>query len=195
MGGAEVRILAYVACRGVAKNLQMPQSGLPPLLAPRRFSLPGGWNWGTATAAQAMAAEGALVVAGVAAGGAGAALRSACSDGTAKPPGYETHHLATVANGKSPLRGGPWTPSFQEIFARAGMSLEDEANKVNLFGHYGPHPEEYHAQIFKRLQEALGRCSTQAECRARLLQELKKIGEEVCTPGSRLNRLITKSRP
>jgi hypothetical protein len=195
LGGAGVRILAYVACRGIAKSMQGPQSGLGPLLTPRRFSLPGGFAWGTATAAQAVSAEGTLVVAGVSAGSAGAALRSACSDGTAKPPGYETHHLATVENGKSTLRGGPWTPLFEEIFARAGMSLQDEANKVNLFGHFGPHPEEYHTEISRRLRDALGRCATQNECRARLLQELKKIGDEVCTPGSRLNLLITKSRP
>lgn len=194
LGGAGVRVLAYVACRGIAKHMQGSQSGLRALLTPRRFSLPGGFAWGTATAAQAVAAEGTLVVAGVAAGSGGAALRSACADGASKLPGYETHHLATVENGKSTLRGGPWTPVFEEIFARAGVSLQDQANKINLFGHFGPHPEEYHTEIFRRLRDALGRCATQAECRTRLLQELKKIGEEVCTPGSRLNQLVTKSR-
>lgn len=103
VGGAGVRILAYVACRGIAKNLQGTQSGLRPLLTPRRFSLPGGWSWSTATAAQAMTAEGTLVVAGVAAGGVGAALRSACSDGTARPPGYETHHQKTKSTSSATL--------------------------------------------------------------------------------------------
>jgi hypothetical protein len=194
LGGAGVRVLAYVACRGIAKSMQGPQSGVRALLTPRRFSLPGGFAWGTATAAQAVSAEGALVVAGVAAGSAGAALRSACSDGTAKPPGYETHHLATVENGKSTLRGGPWTPLFEELFARAGMSLQDPANKVNLFGHFGPHPEEYHAEVFRRLREAVEDCRTQQQCRSKFVEALRKIADEVCTPGTKLHRLITKSR-
>jgi hypothetical protein len=33
-----------------------------------------------------------------------------------------------------------WTPRFRAIFARAGMSLEDPANKMPLPGHYGPQP-------------------------------------------------------
>ncbi|HVG62629.1 MAG TPA: AHH domain-containing protein [Hyalangium sp.] len=194
LGGAGVRILAYVACRGVAKNVQGPQSGLRALLTPRRFSLPGGFAWGTATAAQAVTAEGALVVAGVAAGSGSAVLRSACSDGSSKPPGYETHHLATVENGKSTLRGGPWTPLFEELFAKVGMSLQDQANKVNLFGHFGPHPEEYHAEVFRRLREAVEDCRTQQQCRSKFVEALRKIADEVCTPGTKLHRLITKSR-
>jgi hypothetical protein len=192
VGGVGVRILAYVACRGIARSLPAPQGGLGALLTPRRFALPGGFGWGTATMAQAVAGEEALVVAGVAAGGVNGALRSACTDGTSKPPGYQTHHLATVENEKSPARGGPWTPAFEEIFAKAGMSLEDEANKVTLLGHFGPHPEEYHAEIFKRLQEAIERCGTQQECKGRLMEALKKIADEVCTPGTKLHRLITR---
>jgi hypothetical protein len=179
LGGAGVRVLAYVACRGIAKNMQGPQSGLRALLTPRRFSLPGGFAWGTATAAQAVTAEGALAVAGVAAGSGGAVLRSACSDGTSKPPGYETHHLATVENEKSPLRGGPWTQRFARIFARAGMNLQDKENKVNLFGHFGPHPEEYHQEIFRRLQVAVEDCETQQACRVKLVEALRKISDEV----------------
>jgi hypothetical protein len=186
LGGAGVRVLAYVACRGIAKNMQGPQSGLRALLTPRRFSLPGGFAWGTATAAQAVSAEGALIVAGVAAGGAGAALRSACSDGTSKPPGYETHHLATVENGKSTLRGGPWTPLFEEIFARAGLSLQDQANRVNLLGHFGPHPEEYHAEVFRRLRAAVADCRTQQQCRGKIVEALGRIADEVCTSGTKL---------
>ncbi|MFL5348809.1 MAG: AHH domain-containing protein [Hyalangium sp.] len=192
LGGAGARILAYVACRGLARSVQTPKGGLGSLLTPRRFALPGGWSWGTATFAQAVTGEGALVVAGVAAGGVSGALRSACTDGTTKPPGYQTHHLATGENEISFARGGPWTPAFEEIFAKAGMSLEDKANKVTLLGHFGPHPEEYHAEIFKRLQEVIERCGTQQECKGKLVEALKKIADEVCTPGTKLHRLITK---
>jgi hypothetical protein len=195
LGGAGARILAYVACRGLARSIQTPQGGLGALLTPRRFALPGGWNWGTATFAQAVTGEGALVVAGVAAGGVSGALRSACTDGTTKPPGYKTHHLATVENEKSPVRGGPWTQRFALLFDMAGMSLEDPANKVTLLGHFGPHPEEYHQELFQRLQLALKGCETQPECRSRFTEALKKIADEVCTPGTRLHQLITKSLP
>jgi len=128
----------------------------------------------------------------VAASGVSGALRSACTDGTDKPPGYQTHHLATVENEKSTVRGGPWTQRFASLFAKAGMSLEDPANKVTLLGHFGPHPEEYHAEIFSRLRIAVGDCTTQQECRDVLVETLKRIADEVCTPGSKLNRLIAK---
>ncbi|MBN1207852.1 MAG: AHH domain-containing protein [Myxococcaceae bacterium] len=67
-------------------------------------------------------------------------------------------------------------------------------NKVNLFGHFGPHPEEYHKEVFRRLQEAVEDCRTQQACREKLRKELKKIADEVCTPGTKLHRLITKSQ-
>ncbi|WP_224361317.1 AHH domain-containing protein [Hyalangium versicolor] len=193
LGGAGARILAYVACRGLARSVQGPPNGLGALLSPRRFALPGGFNWGTATLARAVPGEGALVVAGVAASSASGALRSACMEGETKSPGYQIHHLATVENEVSSARGGPWTQRFALIFARAGVSLEDPANKVTLLGHFGPHPEEYHAELFRRLRDAVRDCSVQLECRAKFLEELKKIADEVCTPGSRLHQLIAKS--
>jgi len=72
------------------------------------------------------------------------------------------------------------------------MSLDDPANIVYLREHKGPHPEEYHREIFTRLTEALKGCRTRVECRARLVEELDKIAGEVCTPGSRLNKLATR---
>jgi A nuclease family of the HNH/ENDO VII superfamily with conserved AHH len=195
LGGAGARILAYVACRGLARSIQAPQGSLGSLLAPRRFALPGGWNWGTATFAQAVTGEGALVVAGVAAGSVSGALRSACTDGTTKPPGYQTHHLATVENELSTARGGPWTQRFALLFAKAGVNLEDPVNKVTLSGHFGPHPEEYHNEVFRRLYEAIEECETQQQCRDRFAKALKKIADEVCTPGTKLNQLITRPHP
>ena len=195
LGGAGARILAYVALRGIARGSQTSQGGLGAVLTPRRFALPGGFGWGTATMAQSVTGEGTLVVAGVTAGGVSSALRSACAEGKAPPAGYQTHHLATVANEKSSARGGPWTQRFALIFARAGMSLEDAANKVLLLGHFGPHPEQYHAEIFKRLQEAVEDCETRQVCRGKLVEALRKIADEVCTPGTQLNQLITKAQP
>ena len=57
--------------------------------------------------------------------------------------------------GSSPaVRGGPWSPRFKAMFDRAGMSLDDAANKVAVPGHKGPHPQAYHEEVFERLSTA-----------------------------------------
>lgn len=103
------------------------------------------------------------------------------------------HHIATNKNDLSEVNGGPWTPRFQVLFDRAGMSMNDPANIVFLVGHQGPHPEEYHEEVYKRLEAALGRCRTKAECRARLVEELDGIAATLCKLGSKLHKLVTKT--
>jgi hypothetical protein len=103
----------------------------------------------------------------------------------------EKHHIATIANKKSTLRGGPWTPLFEELFARAGMRLKDAENVVPLQGHKGPHPRRYHEIVYERLDRALGGCRSIAECRARLLPTLDDLAKQIATPGTELNRLVT----
>ncbi|MFL5350385.1 MAG: AHH domain-containing protein [Hyalangium sp.] len=103
----------------------------------------------------------------------------------------EKHHMATLANKKSALRGGPWTPLFEELFARAGMRLKDRQNIVPIQGHKGPHPQRYHQIVYRRLEEALGDCSSIAECRARLVPALDELAKLISTPGTELNRLVT----
>jgi hypothetical protein len=103
----------------------------------------------------------------------------------------EKHHMATIANKKSTLRGGPWTPRFEDLFARAGMRLKDPENIVPIKGHKGPHPQRYHDIVFRRLDEAMGDCSSIAECRARLLPALDELAKLSSTPGTELNRLVT----
>jgi hypothetical protein len=193
LGGAGVRILTFVAIRGVGKNVRIPQSGLGKLW-PRRLGLPEGYAWSNVTFAQAVPVEGVLLVTGVASGTAGSALRSACKELSNKAPGYSRHHLATNKNDDSDARGGPWTPRFERIFARAGVGLDDDANKVNLLGHFGPHPEAYHEEVFRRLEDAIRFCRAQEQCRFRLLEELKRIADEVCTPGTGLHCLTTRPR-
>lgn len=58
------------------------------------------------------------------------------------------HHIASDKFSTSANNGGPWTPRYQELFDKAGMSLDDAANKVRVPGHKGPHPQEYHEEIF-----------------------------------------------
>ncbi len=99
------------------------------------------------------------------------------------------HHIATDKNWVSPLRGGPWSPQFAEIFERAGMTLTDAENVVKLPGHRGPHSEKYHRKIYTLLQRATAGKSGPAS-REALISELKRIAKELKTKGTELNRLL-----
>jgi hypothetical protein len=101
------------------------------------------------------------------------------------------HHIATVENTKSPFSGGPWTPELKKFFDKAGMSMEHPANKVRIPGHKGPHPREYHEEVFERLGRAVKRCETTTQCEQALIRELEKLAKELTEAGSKLNRLIT----
>lgn len=70
----------------------------------------------------------------------------------------EDHHLATIRNGKSTARGGPWTPRVRAIFKKAGMDLDDHENIVPVAKHKGPHPQEYHEAVFRELDQATKNC-------------------------------------
>ncbi|WP_224367524.1 AHH domain-containing protein [Hyalangium versicolor] len=109
-----------------------------------------------------------------------------------KAPCVETHHIATICNEKSTSRGGAWTPRFREIFARAGMSLDDPANKTPLPGHYGPHPQRYHEIVYEELFDATVNCRTVVQCREGLTRALKALANEIATPGTELNQLVTR---
>jgi hypothetical protein len=105
----------------------------------------------------------------------------------------EAHHIGTRANDISTLRGGPWTPRFRELFAKAGMTLEDAENIVSIQGHKGPHPERYHRLVHERLDRATRACRSMVECRVRLTRALEKLAEELSTPGTELNQLVTRA--
>jgi hypothetical protein len=192
LSGTAFRVLVMVASFGVAKALpNVPPGGLGPMLSPPRFAMAGGGVIHSATTAHVVA-DGTIVIAGAALGTASSsAVGSACSDGSQQKDGHQWHHLATDKNEKSATRGGPWTPLFQRIFAKAGMDLNDAANLVYLKGHQGPHPEEYHREIYRTLLNAVARCRSLPECRSRLVTALQGIARDVCTPGSRLHQLAT----
>jgi A nuclease family of the HNH/ENDO VII superfamily with conserved AHH len=103
----------------------------------------------------------------------------------------ERHHIGTRANRISTLRGGPWTQRLERLFAKAGMRLTDGENVVPVEGHKGPHPQRYHEIVYRRVDRALGDCSSIAECRARLLPALDELARLISTPGTELNRLVT----
>ena len=104
------------------------------------------------------------------------------------------HHLATDKWTEATHSGGPWTPKFQELFDRAGMSLNDPANIVRIRGHKGPHPQEYHEEVYTRLREAMQGCRTLHHCQESLKVALKELADEVALEGSRLNTLVTKAK-
>ncbi|QAT87967.1 putative lipoprotein [Corallococcus coralloides] len=152
------------------------------------FQLGAALNGGVTSIA--MPAAGVLNVA--LAPGAAAAL---AMYGQGRFPGDETgpvHHICTNKNPISDATGGPWTPKCEEVFRKAGMTLEDAANKVRLKGHEGPHPESYHIEVLQRLNRSVTRCRTTETCRAHLMEELAKIANELLTSDSPLRRLIVK---
>jgi hypothetical protein len=102
------------------------------------------------------------------------------------------HHIATNKNSISTLRGGPWTPLFKRLFARAGMKLNDPANKVYIQGHKGPHPQAYHEAVYDRLRKALEDCTSTQQCRQSLTKALQELAREISTTGSGLNKLVTQ---
>ncbi len=74
------------------------------------------------------------------------------------------------------------------------MELRDDENIVDVPGHKGPHPKEYHQAVFERLRDATRTCRTVVECRKSLTAALEELAEEVTTRGTRLHRLVTKGR-
>jgi len=47
--------------------------------------------------------------------------------------------------------------------------------------------------VFKRLEKAIKRCETTAQCRESLTRELEKLAKEVKCIGSELNKLVTRT--
>jgi hypothetical protein len=90
----------------------------------------------------------------------------------------------------TPAPSGQW-----EIFAKTGMSMEDPANKMPLPGHYGPHPERYHQIVFNALYDATRTCRSVVDCRAALTDQLRRLAKQIATPGTELNRLVTRQYP
>ncbi|WP_163867617.1 AHH domain-containing protein [Myxococcus eversor] len=104
----------------------------------------------------------------------------------------ERHHIATNKNDVSAARGGPWTPEFRKLFRRAGMDLKDQENLVEVVGHKGPHPQQYHEYVYERLRSALGQCRKVEDCRKALTEELRKLAREAQTQGTKIHRLLTR---
>jgi hypothetical protein len=101
------------------------------------------------------------------------------------------HHIATNKNSVSMARGGPWTPRFQSMFDKAGMSMNDADNIVQVLDHQGPHPEAYHQEVYNRLVAATRGLDGDAYVAA-FRGALQSMGSELSTPGTPLNLLLTQ---
>ncbi|MBN9681156.1 MULTISPECIES: AHH domain-containing protein [unclassified Corallococcus] len=109
------------------------------------------------------------------------------------PVEVRVHHIATNKWWEATHNGGPWSPQFQRIFDRAGMSLDDPANKVRVPGHKGPHPEAYHQRVHSRLNEAMEDCGSIHQCREALTNELRRLASDILNTSTTLNKWVTKS--
>ena len=103
----------------------------------------------------------------------------------------EIHHIATDKNRRSTATGGPWTPVFEPLFEQAGVSMNSIANKVLVFGHKGPHPQQYHQAVFDRLVQAT-RGKEGEDYRRAFIDALNSLALEIATPGTALNSWVTK---
>ncbi len=125
------------------------------------------------------------VVGGI--GNMAAGVRGLMTTGSGSGP---VHHVMTNKNWTSTDRGGPWSPRFEEMAKRAGMTLEDAANKVGIPGHQGPHPQAYHEAVAARLERATKGLSGDAYS-AGFRTELNAIRTEAATVGTPINKLLT----
>jgi len=123
-------------------------------------------------------------VVGVATGG----LGLLASHGVSRFLKSSVHHIAT---NKNFIKGQQWSRQFLPIFQRAGMTLNDALNKVAVYGHRGPHSDQYHTIIRQRLLQATRGLNGPAYTSA-LQNELRTLASELQTTGSLLNKLVTQ---
>ena len=88
------------------------------------------------------------------------------------------HHIATNKNW---IRDPQWSKLFQELFAQAGMTLEEAANIVELPAslHKGPHSQAYHQWVYDELSRAIQGLRKKEEIRAALEARLRWIAEQL----------------
>jgi hypothetical protein len=195
IGVKAARVFAMLVMAAIGRTAQEFSATLPTLPGSAQAAVQAEVGTGVSLPALAQVQEIAVTAEGISIMLPPNVAAMAAHAGRTEGPCIETHHIATICNDKSSLRGGPWTPRFRRLFAKAGMKLNDEANKLPVPGHKGPHPQQYHEIIFNRLSEALRSCRSVEVCRQRLTRELHALAKEIATPGTELNQLITKGHP
>ncbi|MBZ4400114.1 AHH domain-containing protein [Myxococcus sp. AS-1-15] len=203
LGDNVARVLVVVALSALGGKSAMASQGprMPGFAhAATRAQMEGGFQLAGAMAGEVQAisitSAGVLSVTlaptAVAAAATGAGAATGTVGGIRGDPEGNVHHICTDKNTVSDASGGPWTPQFERIFARAGMKLSDPENLVRIKGHQGPHPREYHEEVFRMLEFATQGCGRPAQCRVALSEALARIARDLVRDGSRLRRLIAK---
>jgi RHS repeat-associated protein len=114
--------------------------------------------------------------------------------------GLQCHHIATNKH-------SVYSPQFRDLFNKYGLGrfkngrprrdvLNDPLNKVYVPGHKGPHTDEMHQAILKRLTTAgaMGESSGGlAMGKAFVEAELSALRQEAVTAGSWLNNILIKA--
>jgi hypothetical protein len=101
----------------------------------------------------------------------------------------QQHHLMTNKNRVSTAAGGPFTPKFEKLANRRGITLNDAMNIVNLPGHQGPHPE-YNAEVYRQLRRMTRGLEGEKYNKA-FDMALDHVRTQTMTPGTKLNNLST----
>jgi len=195
IGREAARAFAMLLMAAIGSTAQQFAAKVPTLPGSAQVAVQAEGTAGIRVAALGKVEQIALSAEGVSVTVAATAMTMGASGNGGTGRCVETHHIATVCNDKDTKRGGPWTPRFRQIFAKAGMSMEDPANKMPLPGHYGPHPERYHRIIRKELDDATLNCRSIVECREALTARLRKLAKQIATPGTELNQLVTRQQP
>ncbi len=199
MGKNAARVFVMLATAAIGSTAQTMAAKFPTMPGSAQASRVGAEQAGFRLAAvgevDAVAvSSGGVITIGLDPGAVAVTARgtSAAASGPVDAQGHE-HHIATNKWKDATHSGGPWTQKFEDLFARAGMSLDDAANKVRVRGHKGPHPPEYHQEVYRRLQRAMRRCRSMQQCREALTAELKELALEIAMPGSKLNKWVTRT--
>lgn len=192
LGREAARAFAMLLVAAIGSTVQLFAATVPALPGSAQVAMQAEGQAGFSLSALGAVEEIAVTAEGVSITLPANAVAMAARPSGGTSPCAETHHIATICNDKSTARGGTWSPRFREIFAKAGMTLDDPANKMPLPGHYGPHPERYHRIVYKALSEATETCRSIVECRAALADQLRRLAHQIATPGTELNQLVTR---
>jgi len=195
IGRESARAFALLLVAAIGSTAQLFAAKVPTLPGSAQVAMQAEGQAGISLSALGAVEEIALAAEGASVTVAATAMTMGASGSSGTGPCIETHHIATICNEKSTARGGAWTPRFQEIFAKAGMTLDDPANQMPLPGHYGPHPKRYHQIVMDELADATATCRSVVVCRERLTRALKRLADQIATPGTELNQLVTRQQP
>lgn len=115
----------------------------------------------------------------------------------AAPPDYSSipiHHICTNKCSASANGQIAWSKAFQKFFDGSDLDINKATeNLVAVPGHRGPHPQSYHQYVYGSLDDATrGLIPNTPQYKDAVLNTLTKIKAEAVTPGSAVNKWLTR---